>query len=162
MLLVGSLVAACTNAAVPSPGCACASPSIAVASPTAAPETRRPEASVLTDLPRPKASLAAGRYTKSGFTPAIGFTIGDGWSAQQVAGGFFDVQQEPNTPDVIALQFANVPAASLQQAMDAVTNRDNVRVVEPARSRSTATTASGPWSRPWIRRTPTRLCSDRC
>ena len=52
--------------------------------------------------------LAPGRYTRPGFAPPIAFTVGEGWTAQQVAPGFFDVQQEVGSPHVIAVQFANV------------------------------------------------------
>lgn len=52
--------------------------------------------------------LPPGRYTKSGFTPAITLALNGDWQAIQDATGFFDVQQRVGTPDVIAVQFANV------------------------------------------------------
>ena len=36
------------------------------------------------------------------------FVLEDGWSIGTVTTGFFDVQQQKGTPDVIAVQFANV------------------------------------------------------
>ena len=52
--------------------------------------------------------LPPGRYTKSGFEPAITLELNGDWQAVQDATGFFDVQQRVGTPDVIAVQFANV------------------------------------------------------
>ena len=52
--------------------------------------------------------LAPGTYTHSGFKPRITFDVGEGWQGVQNASGFFDVQQDPDTPDVIAVQFGNV------------------------------------------------------
>jgi hypothetical protein len=50
--------------------------------------------------------LAAGRYTRSGFEPRITFQVADQeWQAVQLLLGFFDVQQDRGTPDVIAVQF---------------------------------------------------------
>ena len=54
--------------------------------------------------------LAPGTYTHSGFEPRITFDVGEGWQGVQNASGFFDVQQDPDTPDVIAVQFGNVDA----------------------------------------------------
>jgi hypothetical protein len=54
--------------------------------------------------------LAPGTYTNSGFEPRITFDVGEGWQGVQNASGFFDVQQDPDTPDVIAVQFGNVDA----------------------------------------------------
>jgi hypothetical protein len=51
--------------------------------------------------------LAAGRYTRRDFEPALTFEVAGGeWTAVQVFDGFFDIQQLVGTPDVIALQFA--------------------------------------------------------
>lgn len=54
--------------------------------------------------------LAPGTYTHSGFEPRITFDVEKGWQGVQNASGFFDVQQDPDTPDVIAVQFGNVDA----------------------------------------------------
>jgi hypothetical protein len=61
----------------------------------------------VTELERTGEALAAGRYTRAGFVPAITFEIGAGeWYAEQLYSGFFDVQQDVGSPDVIAVQFA--------------------------------------------------------
>jgi hypothetical protein len=52
--------------------------------------------------------LAPGRYTRSGFQPTITFALEEGWFAGTLASGFFDVQQDRNTPEVIAVQFGRV------------------------------------------------------
>ena len=56
--------------------------------------------------------LLPGVYTHSGFEPRITFEVGDGWQGVQNTSGFFDVQQDPDTPDVIAVQFGNVDGSS--------------------------------------------------
>ena len=50
--------------------------------------------------------LEAGWYTDEGFTPRPTFRLDAGWHGVQVAPGFFDVQYEPGTPHVVAVQFA--------------------------------------------------------
>ena len=64
--------------------------------------------SLATDLRQAAGPLAPGSYTRSDFRPPITFELGEGWSVGSVAAGFFDVQQQQGTPDVIALQFARV------------------------------------------------------
>jgi len=80
---------------------------------TSATPTDRPSASAtasagpaameltVTDQPLP-----AGRYTRSAFTPRITLELDGTWHAVQLLDGFFDVQQDPGSPDVIAVQFA--------------------------------------------------------
>lgn len=51
-------------------------------------------------------ALAAARYTRSGFEPRIEFELDGTWQAVQLFDGFFDVQQDVGSPDVIAVQFA--------------------------------------------------------
>jgi hypothetical protein len=55
--------------------------------------------------------LTPGTYTRSDFTPRVTFAISGEWYAVQTAPGFFDVQRDVGSPDVIAVQFANVEAA---------------------------------------------------
>lgn len=50
--------------------------------------------------------LEAGRYTRTGFEPRIELELDGTWQAVQLFDGFFDVQQDVGTPDVIAVQFA--------------------------------------------------------
>jgi hypothetical protein len=83
--------------AAPSPGPATASPAAAASTAAGPLEIRGGD-------------LAPGTYTHSGFDPRITFDVGEGWQGVQNAGGFFDIQQDPDTPDVIAVQFGNVDA----------------------------------------------------
>jgi len=78
--------------------------------------------------------LAPGSYTHSGFDPRITFDLEEGWQGVQNTNGFFDVQQDPDTPDVIAVQFGNVEAVfgddgsavEIDEAADAAPNiREN-------------------------------------
>jgi hypothetical protein len=75
--------------------------------------------------------LPPGEYTRAGFTPAITLTLTEGWRAVQLLDGFFDVQQQVGSPDVIALQFArpsavhgadgqSVEATTAQEAAEAL------------------------------------------
>jgi hypothetical protein len=78
--------------------------------------------------------LPPGSYTQSGFEPRITFDLEEGWQGVQNTNGFFDVQQDPDTPDVIAVQFGNVEAVfgddgsavEIDEAADAAPNiREN-------------------------------------
>jgi hypothetical protein len=53
-------------------------------------------------------NLSPGLYTRSSFEPPIRLELDGSWEAVQLADGFFDVQKMAGTPDVIAVQFANV------------------------------------------------------
>jgi hypothetical protein len=79
-------------------------------------------------------ALAPGTYSHSGFEPRITFDLEEGWQGVQNTNGFFDVQQDPDTPDVIAVQFGNVEAVfgddgsavEIDEAADAAPNiREN-------------------------------------
>jgi hypothetical protein len=50
--------------------------------------------------------LPPGRYTRSGFEPRITFELDGPWHSVNDFHGFFDVQQDVGSPDVIAVQFA--------------------------------------------------------
>lgn len=54
--------------------------------------------------------LAPGAYTRSGFIPRVRFEVDGSWYAVQLFDGFFDVQQDVGSPDVIAVQFAKPDA----------------------------------------------------
>ena len=56
-------------------------------------------------------ALSAGTFIKEDFQPNPVFRLGRGWHMGHDIAGFFDVQQRPNTPDVIAIQFARVYSA---------------------------------------------------
>ena len=55
-------------------------------------------------------ALAPGTYTRSDFRPAVTFEVDGSWYAIQVFDGFFDVQQDVGSPDVIAVQFTRPDA----------------------------------------------------
>jgi hypothetical protein len=60
------------------------------------------------ELERSSEPLSPGPYTNSEFTPAITFDVSGEWYAVQMFNGFFDIQRDVGSPDVIAVQFANV------------------------------------------------------
>ena len=60
----------------------------------------------MTELRSTTDPLPPGDYTRSAFTPPVSFTLTEGWRAVQLFDGFFDVQQDVGSPDVIAVQFA--------------------------------------------------------
>jgi hypothetical protein len=49
--------------------------------------------------------LPPGRYTRAQFSPRITFELDGPWFSVNRVTGFFDVQQEVGSPDVIAVQF---------------------------------------------------------
>lgn len=49
--------------------------------------------------------LPAGTYTRTGFEPPITFELDGSWSGVQLLDGFFDVQQNVATRELIAVQF---------------------------------------------------------
>jgi hypothetical protein len=76
--------------------------------------------------------LAAGRYTRDGFEPPITFAVDDGWTAEQVASGFFDIQDDPGSLDVVAVQFANVVGdASADELVAEIRANPQLTVSEP-------------------------------
>jgi hypothetical protein len=82
-------------------------PSTLPSTPASVQPTPARSASGVTELERTGGALAPGRYTRAGFEPTITFEISDGaWYAEQLYSGFFDVQQDVGSPDVIAVQFA--------------------------------------------------------
>jgi hypothetical protein len=89
--------------------------------------------------------LPAGRYTRSTFRPAITFELEGPWRAVQLLDGFFDVQQDVGSPDVIAVQFArptavyaadgSVPAPAASAAAQAVAANPGLTVIGQSPSR---------------------------
>ena len=77
-----------------------------------------------TELTTGAAALQPGRYTRSGFSPAITIELDDGWRAVQLLDGFFDVQQQTGSPHVIAVQFANVGGVHGADGATATTDPD--------------------------------------
>jgi len=90
--------------------------------------------------------LEAGEYTRTGFEPAITIELDGSWQAVQLADGFFDVQQDPGSPDVIAVQFArptaifgqtgtsDLPATALE-AVETLRANPGLEVLESSSSR---------------------------
>jgi hypothetical protein len=138
--VVAVIAAACAPAPSPS-GSPAASHTAAVVSPL--PSTITDPVLVLGAGPDP---LRAGTYRKPGFEPPISFAVDDGWFAGNVTDGFFDVQQEVGTPDVIAVQFAHVdgvagsaasivPATTASAAVKAIHDNPALTVVDESASR---------------------------
>ena len=134
-------------------GCSVTDPSAGEEIPTMSPSastTPGPEVAELTATGEP---LAAGRYTRAGFVPTITLDLDRSWQAVQLAGGFFDVQQEVGSPDVIAVQFArpigifgagssNEPAPSADEAVEVLGANPGLSVIESSESRIGGLTGS--------------------
>jgi hypothetical protein len=82
------------------------------------------------ELGRRGEALEPGRYTRAGFEPRVTFEISEnGWTPQQVAAGFFDIQHDPGSLDVVAVQFGSVVGPSTAaEAIAAVRGRDRLTV----------------------------------
>jgi hypothetical protein len=129
------------RAASPSPG-----PAATIApTPASSAGARQLEAS--------RAELAPGRYTREGFVPRITFAVERGWRAVQVMPGFFDIQQDAGSPDVIAVQWtrpdgiyeapdAFTPPTTAQAAVEALGRNDGLTVIESSESRMDGRTGS--------------------
>ena len=98
MLLVACLVAGCSTP----DGTDTTQPS---ASSSASADASQPT-ETLTELRSTSEPLPPGDYVRSSFTPLVAFTLTEGWRAVQLFDGFFDVQQQVGSPNVIAVQFA--------------------------------------------------------
>ena len=86
---------------------ACAAPG---GEPTPRPSPELTPAPTVRDVTSGGRRLEAGPYTRHGFSPRITFEVAEGWEAAQSGAGFFDIQQDAGSPDVIAVQFGNVAA----------------------------------------------------
>jgi hypothetical protein len=127
-LLLLLVFAACTPPPVTSPG---TRPPVAAGTP------------MTVALGAPGERLAGGRYTRADFQPGVSFEVGAGWTAQQVAEGFFDVQQEVGSPHVIAVQFANVDGqATSRGVVAALGGNPRLRMDEPQTVRVGGRTAT--------------------
>jgi len=89
--------------------------------------------------------LQPGVYTRPGFQPPVTFEVGEGWTVGTLAPGFFDIQQQRGTPDVIAVQFAKVQgvvgdggslveAAGVRDAVDTIKANPGLQVVAESES----------------------------
>jgi hypothetical protein len=66
-----------------------------------------------------------------GFTPTVGFAVGEGWTTVQQRDGFFDIQDDPGSLDVVAVQFTRAVGASTAELAAAdIESRDNLVVGE--------------------------------
>ena len=142
VMIVAGVVAACGPAPSPSGSPSpTSSPAASVASPT-------PVATALAvrELTGGTAPLAPGTYTRQAFRPQVVLTIGEGWFAGTVTNGFFDVQQDVGSPDVIAVQFAHVDgvasaaasplsATTASAAVKAIHQNPTLTVVDESASR---------------------------
>jgi hypothetical protein len=107
---VAILAIAC-GSSTPTPSPAAPSAAAPSASASGGPSTTSPSASAAGGaLEIRGGDLAPGTYTHSGFEPRIIFEVDEGWQGVQNTSGFFDIQQDPDTPDVVAVQFGNVDA----------------------------------------------------
>ena len=90
--------------------------------------------------------LPPGTYTRSSFTPPITLELDGTWHAVQLLPGFFDVQDDPGSPDVIAVQFARpsavygadaaaTPITTAEAAVAALTANPRLTVLETSDSR---------------------------
>jgi hypothetical protein len=91
-------------------------------------------------------ALAPGRYTRTGFQPQITFAVETrDWYAVQLFNGFFDIQQDVGSLDVIAVQFARpsalfgaggeaVPAPPAGGAADILRANPSLKVIETSTS----------------------------
>jgi hypothetical protein len=91
-------------------------------------------------------ALAPGTYTRHDFQPRITVTLKEGWFAGTLADGFFDIQRDPGTPDVIAVQFAIIEGAiagrghvaavaTIDEAVAAIEANTEVTVIGASESR---------------------------
>jgi hypothetical protein len=73
-----------------------------------------------------------GRYGREGFEPSFTIDVPDGWFAVQDAPGFFDLERDVGTLDVIAVQFARPSdLTSAATAADMIRARDGLVVDGP-------------------------------
>jgi hypothetical protein len=133
-VLLAVILAACSGAD--------ASPSSAPASEEASDGAEEADVADLIDTGQP---LEAGRYTRTGFEPRIELELDGTWQAVQLFDGFFDVQQDVGTPDVIAVQFAkpgrvdgadgSAEPADAADAAELVSANPDLTVIESSDSR---------------------------
>jgi hypothetical protein len=70
----------------------------------------------------------------SGFEPTVGFYVDEGWTTVQQFSGFFDIQDDPGSLDVVAVQFANIND-TVRHVVDKVLSQPNIRVLSTEESR---------------------------
>jgi hypothetical protein len=108
--------------------------------------TTSTEEAEIAELAATGENLAPGLYTRSNFEPPIRLELDGSWQAVQIADGFFDVQKMVGTPDVIAVQFANVTGVvagptdiaepdDAASAVDILSENQALTVIETSSSR---------------------------
>jgi hypothetical protein len=84
-------------------------------------------------LPGPGTELAPGRYYKEDFAPTVGFAVDHVWTTVQQLDGFFDIQDDPGSLDVVAVQFTHATGFDTADAAAAyIEARDNLVVSDRA------------------------------
>ena len=111
----------------------------------AVPPTTSSEETEIAELAATGENLPPGLYTRSSFEPPIRLELDGSWEAVQLADGFFDVQKMAGTPDVIAVQFANVLGVvgasdvvepeNAAEAVDILSENQTLTVIETSSSR---------------------------
>ena len=82
-------------------------------------------------LPGPGQELLAGFYTQPDFEPPVSFRVGPGWTTVQQALGFFDIQDDPGSLDVVAVQFTRATGFdTAEEAAADIEGRANLAVGE--------------------------------
>jgi hypothetical protein len=109
------------------------------------PPTTSSEEPEIAELAATGTNLSPGLYTRSGFEPPIRLELDGSWETVQLADGFFDVQMMAGTPDVIAVQFANVIGVvgatevvepeNAATAVDILSENEALTVIETSSSR---------------------------
>lgn len=83
-------------------------------------------------LPGPRTRLPPNYYISRLVEPGIGFQVGRGWTTEQQTPGFFDIQDDPGSPDVVAVQFANIVGAeTAAEAAQQIAARENLVIDGP-------------------------------
>ena len=96
----------------------------------AAPPPTSPEESEIGELTATGENLPPGVYTRTNFEPPIRLELDGSWEAVQLADGFFDVQKMVGTPEVIAVQFANVlGVVGATEVVEPATSSDAVGIL---------------------------------
>jgi hypothetical protein len=118
----------------------------------AMPPTTSSEEPEIAELAATGENLPPGLYTRSNFEPSIRLELDGTWEAVQLADGFFDVQKMAGTPDVIAVQFANVMGIAgasgvvepenAAEAIDVLSENETLTVIETSSSRLGGLTGS--------------------
>jgi hypothetical protein len=70
-----------------------------------------------------------GTYRREVSGIEVQFGVYEGWTTVQQFPGFFDIQDNPASLDVVAVQFASVPG-NFEEVVDDVMHRPNTRVIE--------------------------------